>query len=238
MEHRWLRRLSDRGGMWPIGWLALIVLGSVLLLVQRNIAPRSEHSLDRPHTAALQPPRGDRSPEPPRNNAARRPLAVGEPDRTVLTPLAPGDVAISPAPLERTDLHALQAQLERSDLGERMSAVEHMRGRDEPAVLETLRRTLDDPDPDVRRAAFRAVVDLAAMDQSAELTSALRRALSDADARVRIDVLDALADRGADGLAAIREAAADPVEDVGAYARHLLERGLSTREDQTTTTHP
>ena len=117
----------------------------------------------------------------------------------------------------------VRARLERSDPDERLGAIAQLRGRVEPEALDALARGLTDPDADVRRAAFGAVVDLALRaSRDPDLTAMLRLALSDVDPQVRIEALDALAERGEAGLAVIREATADPSVAVAAYARHLV----------------
>ena len=191
-------------------WAAVLLsmtISAGALVVQRDPAPRTER-----------PPS---SPRPVTHERRADETTSHAKGRDAMSRDVEADLAHAP---ER-----LLARLEQSDLGERMSAIELMRGREEAVVLQALGRTLTDPDPDVRRVAFRAVVDMALTGGEApEPTSLLQQALSDPDARVRIDALDALAQRGEEGLAAIREAAADPSEEVGEYAQHCSRGGGPT----------
>lgn len=199
------RRFSTWKKTWAIALLSMTLAAGTV--VQRSPAPHAER------------PPSSRPTVSDRHAAA---TAVPGPRHDATTSR---DLTEDPQSDLMGDIESLLARLERSDLEERMLAVELMRGREEPAVLQALSRTLADPDPDVRRAAFRAVVDMSLTGGKApELTALLQQALSDPDDRVRIDALDALAERGEAGLTAIRDAVADPSEEVGQYARHLVER--------------
>ena len=81
-----------------------------------------------------------------------------------------------------------------------------------PSAMAPLRPEMETRQADAPTRAGRAP----------DLTAMLRLALSDPEPSVRIEALDALAERGEAGLAVIREATADPSQDVAAYARHLL----------------
>jgi HEAT repeat protein len=121
----------------------------------------------------------------------------------------------------------MTAEVDGSDPHGRRLAIHGLYGRTEPAALGALGAALDDPDPDIRWAALRVVTDMAVRGHEApEITALLERALSDPDPALRVEAVDALAQRGAEGLHVTRRALGDPADEVRERAAALLAAGL------------
>jgi HEAT repeat protein len=80
-----------------------------------------------------------------------------------------------------------------------------------------LGNALADPSQEVKDAALQALSER----KGANVTEMIRRGLSDADPEFRIEVLEALAERG--DLESLRKAKSDPNEEVRERAADLLE---------------
>lgn len=118
------------------------------------------------------------------------------------------------------------AALDSGDPDARLLGIHLLHGQAEPAGFDALGRALQDPEADIRWAAFRVVTDMAFRGYEApEITSLLEQALSDPDPALRSEAVDALAQRGAEGLRVTERALADPAEEVQERAAALLAAG-------------
>lgn len=98
-----------------------------------------------------------------------------------------------------------------------LEAIEALEDSDDPKSIATLGEALADQNRAVKEAALQALADK----KGANVTQMMRRGLNDADPEFRIEVLEALADRG--DLDSVRKALADRNQDVREAAADLLE---------------
>jgi hypothetical protein len=103
-----------------------------------------------------------------------------------------------------------------SDVTAKLEAIEAMEDSDDPKSIAALGEALTDKNREVKEAAFQALADK----KGANVTEILRRGLNDADPEFRIEVLEALAERG--DLESLRKALADRNQDVRETAADLL----------------
>jgi HEAT repeat protein len=99
----------------------------------------------------------------------------------------------------------------------RIEAIQAMENSKDPKTLTALGNALADPSSEVKEAALEALSER----KGADVTAIIRRGLNDADPDFRIEVLEALAERG--DLESLRRAKSDPHEDVREKAAELLE---------------
>jgi hypothetical protein len=102
------------------------------------------------------------------------------------------------------------------DVTAKLEAIEAMEDSDDPKSIAALGEALTDKNREVKEAAFQALTDK----KGANVTEMLRRGLNDADPEFRIEVLEALAERG--DLDSLRKALADRNQDVRETAADLL----------------
>ncbi len=99
----------------------------------------------------------------------------------------------------------------------RIEAIQAMENSNDPKTLTALGNALADPNSEVKEAALEALSER----KGADVTAIIRRGLNDADPDFRIEVLEALAERG--DRESLRWAKSDPDEDVRERAADLLE---------------
>jgi len=107
--------------------------------------------------------------------------------------------------------------LEERRAAARIEAIQTMENSRDPKTLTALGNALADPNSEVKEAALEALSER----KGADVTAIIRRGLNDADPDFRIEVLEALAERG--DLESLRRAKSDPDEDVRETATDLLE---------------
>jgi hypothetical protein len=103
-----------------------------------------------------------------------------------------------------------------SDLTTKIEAIEAMEDSHDPISIAALGEALSNQHRKVKEAAFRTL----AANKAENVTQMLRRGLNDSDPDFRLEVLDALADRG--DLDSVRKALADGHPDVRETAADLL----------------
>ena len=108
--------------------------------------------------------------------------------------------------------------LEERRAAARIEAIQAMENSNDPKTLTALGNALADPNSEVKEAALEALSER----KGANVTEIIRRGLNDADPDFRIEVLEALAERG--DRESLRRAKSDPDEDVRERAADLLER--------------
>jgi hypothetical protein len=113
-----------------------------------------------------------------------------------------------------TPKHGDRPKLPDSDVTTKIEAIEAMEDSHDPKSITGLGEALTDGHRKVKETALRAL----AANKAENVTQALRRGLNDSDPEFRLEVLEALADRGdldslrnalADGHPGVRETAAD-----------------------------
>jgi HEAT repeat protein len=107
--------------------------------------------------------------------------------------------------------------LEERRAAARIEAIQAMENSIDSKTLTALGNALADPNSEVKEAALEALSER----KGANVTAIIRRGLNDADPDFRIEVLEALAERG--DLESLRRTKSDPNEDVRERAAELLE---------------
>ena len=107
--------------------------------------------------------------------------------------------------------------LEERRAAAQVEAIQGMENSNDPKTLTALGNALADPNSEVKEAALEALSER----KGANVTAIIRRGLNDADPDFRIEVLEALAERG--DIESLRRAKSDPNEDVRERAADLLE---------------
>jgi hypothetical protein len=105
----------------------------------------------------------------------------------------------------------------------KLDAIEAMEDSDDPKTIAALGEALTDPNREVKEAALGALADK----KGETVTQMLRQGLKDSDPEFRIEVLEALADRG--DLDSLRRALTDQNQDVREAAADLLESAAAQK---------
>lgn len=105
----------------------------------------------------------------------------------------------------------------------KLEAIEALEDSDDPKSVAALGEALADQNRAVKDAALQALTDK----KGANVTQMLRRGLNDADPEFRIEVLEALADRG--DVDSVRKALSDRNQDVREAAADLLENARAQK---------
>jgi hypothetical protein len=102
------------------------------------------------------------------------------------------------------------------DVTAKLEAIEAIEDSNDPKTITALEEALTDQHRKVKEAALQAL----AGNRGGSVTEMLRRGLNDSDPEFRIQVLEALADRG--DIDSLRKALADPNQQVRETAADLL----------------
>ena len=200
-------------GRMKMGRMVAMMLGGLAAGVVWLSGPGTSPHGRIPQSSLLAPPRDHEARGVPRETPASAP-------RTVEAQIA----VLHPDRERRLILEPTAVLFDASDPDGRRLAIHALYGRAEPAALGALGNALGDPDLEIRWAALRVLTDMAVRGYAEpQITALLQQVLSDSDPALRTEALDALAQRGAEGLHVIKQALADPADEVRERAVALLE---------------
>ncbi len=146
-----------------------------------------------------------------------------DPDAEIRLQVATAIIAASPKFTDAGKL--LDEMVKDTDKKVRIEAIGGLAKRKELASVPALKNLTQQPDPEVRRAVFAALLQLRTPENAADLRPVFQKGMSIQDSQVRLSCVQALADKTAAGedLEALRQAAFDQSKEVKLAAIAVLQ---------------
>ena len=146
-----------------------------------------------------------------------------DPDAEIRLQVATAITAASPKFTDAGKL--LDEMVKDTDKKVRIEAIGGLAKRKELASVPALKNLTQQPDPEVRRAVFAALLQLRTPENAADLRPVFQKGMSIQDSQVRLSCVQALADKTAAGedLEALRQAAFDQSKEVKLAAIAVLQ---------------